>query len=133
MSEHTITFQPFEQARKPRGKQYSPKYRLEFAIEPPVEVHDPEMIDQRIYYPLSTVFSFWGKPPAKNVRLTHSDEEATYGTLIPWYPYVNGEEPRSVLEEFIKERFEEALNPLGRTTLHFVFEPQEQADRARIA
>lgn len=43
---HTLTFQPFEEAQKARlgGLIHYANYRLAFAIEPPIEVHDPQVV-----------------------------------------------------------------------------------------
>lgn len=42
---------------------------------------------------------------------------------------VRGGSDRRETQEFIREKFEAALNPLGETTLNFVFRTQEDAER----
>lgn len=75
-----------------------------FSIEPPITVHSPNFM--------------------QDTELTFSNGKATYGNVwVPESVHANedAEDAHSALQEYLMERFDQALNPMGSLALRFLW------------
>jgi hypothetical protein len=123
MSELTVTFQDFTQARD-----ISRYKSIAFCLEPPIQVHDAQVINKIVEPDNKGPQS--GRQlnaPARDVILTHSDADATYGNFQTDWRYTSGNNERvGELREYLKASFETALNPMGNVAIKYVFLSAEQ-------
>lgn len=110
--ERKVSFEQFD-----NGNGWPGSYDIvRFAIEPPIDVHDPTFLDQAAW--LEQQRDRWPVTFDERdykVYATYSDEQATYGTvLVGEYGCIRPESP-------LTKAFTRILNPLGNIALSFEF------------
>ncbi len=114
--ERTVSFEAIDK----KDRRPVPYQVLRFAVEPPIQVHDPSFLDkaiQREVQPTGWKYFFGDFPYVDGVNVIYTDEQATHGTAKVHAAANQGELHKLITTAFTKE-----LNPLGNVALSFNFD-----------
>lgn len=112
MAERMVLFE----AIKGEDKRLAPYQALRFAIQKPIQVHDPLFLHKAVERVQGWRHRIGEWPYIKNTTVTYSDNIATHG-IIDIHAGANQER----LHGLIAVAFTPVLNPLGNVALHFNF------------
>jgi hypothetical protein len=121
--DHTIYLEPSETSDTGHGRWAN----MHFVIEPPIDVHSDDFLNREVRNVIHDSENpgnyKWGDIELVNdIKLTHSDAKATYGHLT----FNAGGNRVGDVRRLITEAFTQALNPLGRSALAFVFDNKDK-------